>query len=141
MIKRVLLSIRGEQRYADQEPEVIEMMTEGLLRTLPDRTEISYEESELTGMGGVTTTFCLEPGRVTLTRTGNLHSQMVFEEGLRHESLYQTDFGTLMVTVVTKKVAFSLDVPESTVDVTYQIEVEQSATGMIDYHISFRDVE
>ena len=32
----VLLSIRGKQSYLDQEPEVIELVTEGTLEQQPD---------------------------------------------------------------------------------------------------------
>ena len=50
MKKNVLLSIRGRQNYQGQDPDVIEMVTEGTLELRPDGWEISYEESELTGL-------------------------------------------------------------------------------------------
>ena len=80
MKQNVVLSIRGRQTYQDQEPEVIELVTEGVLEELDTGWKLSYEESDLTGMAGVTTTFCIEPGKVILTRTGNLKSEMVFEK-------------------------------------------------------------
>ena len=89
MSRDILLSIRGRQRYEDQEPEVIELVTEGTMDFREGGWDISYQESALTGLEGVTTTFRVEPGKVTLSRTGRLHSQMVFQEGEVHESLYQ----------------------------------------------------
>ena len=102
MEKNVVLAIRGTQRYEEQEPEVIELVTEGTMVFRNGGWDISYEESALTGLEGVTTTFRVEPGKVILTRTGKLNSQMVFQQGVPHESLYQMEFGTLMLTVEAK---------------------------------------
>ena len=74
MKRNAVLSIRGRQTYADQEPEVIELVTEGTMEFRNGGWDISYEESALTGLEGVTTTFRVEPGKVLLTRTGKLQS-------------------------------------------------------------------
>ena len=82
MKKDVVLSIRGRQKYADQEPEIIELVTSGTMELRNGGWDITYQESELTGLEGVTTTFRVEPGKVILTRTGKLQSQMIFQEGV-----------------------------------------------------------
>ena len=66
----VMLHIRGTQNYQDQEPEVIELTTEGTLEKQKEVWEVSYEESDLTGLAGVTTTFRVGPRGVVLKRTG-----------------------------------------------------------------------
>lgn len=100
--------------------------------------ELTYEESDLTGLSGVTTTFLVEPGKITLTRKGPLNSQMVFQEGVYHESLYQLDFGALMITVCASKVLFDIDASGGTIDLTYTIEIEQTTAGSIEYHLDIR---
>ena len=55
MKRTVVLSIQGKQRYEDQEPEVIELVTEGTMEFRAGGWDISYEESALTGLEGVTT--------------------------------------------------------------------------------------
>ena len=77
-MREIILSIRGQQRYEDQEAEVIELVTEGTMDFRDGGWDISYQESALTGLEGVTTTFRVEQGKVTLSRTGKLRSQMVF---------------------------------------------------------------
>ncbi len=142
MKQNVVLSLRGRQLYAGQEPDVIELVTDGVLESLSDGTwDISYEESALTGLQGVTTTFRVEDKKITLTRTGNLHSQMVFVEGEPHESLYQMDFGALMISVCATKVASDLSEAGGTVDLVYHIEVEQSEAGTIDYQLDIKAKE
>ena len=134
----VVLSIRGTQRYVGQEPEVIELVTEGELECSNGGWDLRYEESDLTGLRGVTTTFRIEPEKVTLKRTGSLKSEMVFQEGVSHNSLYEMEFGALMLTVRAQRVMFDLSEEGGMVDLIYGIEIEQNAAGEIDYHLEIR---
>ena len=135
MTRKVVLSIKGRQSYQDQEPDSIELVTEGTMEFVDGGWNITYEESELTGLEGVTTTFRVEPGRVTLTREGKLNSQMVFEEGVSHDTLYQMDFGTLMLTVKATRVYYDILPDGGTIDLIYKIDIENSEAGIIDYHL------
>ena len=138
MKQEVMLSIRGRQSYGGQEPENIELVTEGTLECRNGGWDVAYEESDLTGMSGVTTTFRVEPGKIVLTREGKLHSQMIFEEGVTYESLYQLEFGALMITICASRVEFDLTENGGTIDLTYGIEIEQSEAGIIDYHLEIQ---
>lgn len=138
MKQSVVLNICGRQSYEGQEPDVIELMTEGTMELKDGGWEISYEETELTGMAGVTTTFRVEPGTVTLRRTGKLRSEMVFQQGVRHESLYQLDFGALLMAVTAKQVYFDIVPDGGAIDIVYSIEIENSAAGLVDYHLDIR---
>ena len=134
----VVLSICGRQSYDGQEPDVIELVTDGTMELRDGGWDISYEETELTGLVGVTTTFRVEPGKVTLTRTGKLYSQMVFQENVHHQSLYQMDFGALMITVCAQRVFFDLMPEGGVIDLIYNIDIENSAAGTVDYHLDIR---
>jgi len=131
----VMLSICGRQNYIDQEPEVVELVTEGTMENKETGWEICYKESDLTGMDGVSTSFLVESEKITLTRTGALTSQMVFRVGVPHESLYNMGFGALLITVNATKIQFSLSESGGSVDLSYGISIEQSAAGSIDYHL------
>ncbi len=135
MEKKVILTIRAEQNYEGQEPDAVELVSEGILAKTDDGWQICYEESDLTGLQGATTIFEVTPGRIVLSRSGALESRMVFEEGVRHDSLYQLDVGALMVCVCAKKIDASLTEDGGYMDVTYAILVEQSAAGTVRYHI------
>lgn len=134
----VVLSIRGRQTYAGQEPDVVELVTEGTMEYVEGGWNISYEESELTGLSGVTTTFRVEPGKVVLTRAGKLNSVMVFQENVPHDSLYQMEFGTLMLTVNATSVFFDIVPDGGTIDLVYEICIENTEAGIIDYHLDIR---
>ena len=138
MKKTVMLSIRGRQSYAGQDPDVIELVTEGTLEKTEDCWTLCYEESDLTGLQGVSTTFQVQGKTVTLTRAGKLNSQMVFHEGVAHDSLYKTEFGALMLTVCPTKVKADIAEEGGVIDLVYNIEIEQTAAGVIDYHLDIK---
>ena len=138
MKKEVLLSICGKQKYQDQEPECIELVTAGVLESTEEGWILTYEETDLTGLEGVTTTFLVAPGTITLSRKGPLDSKMVFQENVPHESLYQMEFGALMITVCASEVRYAITENGGTIDLTYTIEIEQSAAGVIEYHLDIQ---
>ena len=141
MKRTVVLSILGRQSYAGQEPDSIELVTEGTMEFRDGGWDISYEESERTGLAGVTTTFRVEPGKVTLNRSGRLKSQMVFQTGVAHDSLYQMDFGALLMTVKATRVFYDILPDGGVIDLVYTIDIEHSEAGVVDYHLDIRAKE
>lgn len=135
MKQDVVLTIRGRQSYEGQDPDLIELTTEGTMEFRDGGWDISYEESELTGLAGVTTTFRVEPDKVILSRKGALRSQMVFQKGLVHESLYQMAFGALKIAVCAQSLFFDIVPDGGVVDLVYTIDIENTAAGMVDYHL------
>ena len=138
MKQPVVLSIRGTQTYEGQEPDVIELVTEGTMEFRAGGWDISYEESELTGLAGVTTTFRVEAGRIILERTGNLRARMVFEKNVPHDSLYQMAFGAMMITVCAKYLFFDIVPDGGVIDLLYSIDIEHAQAGTVDYHLDIR---
>ena len=80
--EKIEMLLNGERitfyaSYMGQEPDTVELVTGGVLEDQGNAWFLSYEESDLTGMGGVTTTFIVEPDKVTLKRTGK-HKGVIF---------------------------------------------------------------
>ena len=90
---------------------------------------LRYHESALTGMEGTVTTFTVEGPRVTLTRSGSVNSQMIFEEGRQHTSLYETPFGELSVDIQTSRLRHNLTERGGVMEIRYSIAVEHNVTG------------
>ena len=125
----VLLSIRGEQYFDGIDPDAQELMTEGTLTLTEDGMVLAYQETALTGMEGTTTRFQLQGPRVILTRSGTVNSQMVFEEGRQHTSLYETPFGELSVDIQTSVLKHNLTERGGLMEIKYSIAVEHTVTG------------
>ena len=138
MKQAVILSIQGRQRYQDQEPEIIELVTEGVMEFRGGGWDITYEESELTGLTGTRTVFCIEDGRVILTRTGAVQSRMVFSVGQEDRSLYDIGCGALMVAVRAERISSTVGENGGVLEVTYAISIEDETAGSIHYRIEVR---
>ncbi|MCI8330128.1 MAG: DUF1934 domain-containing protein [Oscillibacter sp.] len=134
----VLLTIHSEQHYEDTEPDSIELMTEGVLELTREGMVLSYQESELTGLEGTTTAFEIRGPQVILSRTGNVNSQMVFEEGKQHTSIYETPFGELAIDIQTSRLRHSLSERGGLMDLRYSISVDHAVTGRNAFKIRVR---
>lgn len=134
----ILLTIRGTQRYADQEPETIELTTEAELRHEGGVLFLRYPESALTGLEGTVTTFVLHPHRVLLKRTGSISNEMEFEVGKVHQSLYDTGHGALLVTVRTTAIEDEMTLDGGSLRVAYDISIEGLGMGTIEYLLHAR---
>ena len=134
MDKSVIISIRGVQTLNDDPPEVIELVTEGRLMDCGDAGyTLSYQESEITGLEGTLTTFQVEPDCITLMRMGEFNSQMVFQPGRRHFSMYDTPYGALSIGVNTKKMRADLDENGG------EIEIDHAVAGENTFRIDVRE--
>ena len=134
----VVLAIQGRQSYDGVEPDVIELVTDGTMEFRDGGWDISYEESEITGLAGVTTTFRVEPNKIVLNRTGRLRSQMIFEQGVPHDSLYQMELGTMLMTVCAQSIFFDITPEGGMLDLVYTIDIEHTQAGVVDYHLDIR---
>ncbi len=88
-------------------PEPTDLLVEGRLVTTPKRVELLYEESELTGMEGSVTSIGFDrdqPGLISMIRTGRVETALVFEQGKRHFSVYDTPLSSFQVCVHTLRV-------------------------------------
>lgn len=141
MEQNVILSIRGQQIIDNEEPEVTELVTEGTLSRSGEGYTLRYQESELTGLEGTQTTFQIEKGRVTLLREGQVNSQMVFQEGRRHLSMYNTPYGALSIGVNTRRMKVNLGETGGDIEIDYAIEIDHAVAGQNLFQINVKSRE
>lgn len=139
MEKDVIISIRGTQDYSGTDPDTMELVTEGKLAVQDGALRLSYEESELTGMEGTTTVFQVEPEKVTLLRLGSVQSEMVFEEGRRHMSLYSTPYGNMEIGVRARRLNSTLELTGGWLEIDYDIEINHMLAGQSLFRIDVRE--
>jgi len=85
---------------------------------------IVYEESEITGMQGCLTTFCLSPsGLLILLRSGNARTCMVFENARRHLCDYGTEKDFPSFFLHTHRLSSSLSENGGKILAEYSVEI------------------
>ena len=129
MEKDVVISIKGIQKYEDTDPDVIELVTAGRLTRVGESYTLSYQESELTGLEGTLTTIQVEGEQVTLMRAGEVNYQMVFQEGRRHLSMYNTPYGAMAIGVNTRHLLADLTDQGGDIEIDYAIEIDHALAG------------
>ncbi len=137
----VLISIKGMQTLEDGQEDVMELITEGSFHGHDSGFTLTYEESELTGLGSTKTTFQIESERITLLREGEVNSQMVFEEGRRHLSMYNTPFGAMAIGVNTRRMHKELSAKGGDIEIEYAMEIDHALAGQNIFQIQVKQKE
>ncbi|MBR5536439.1 MAG: DUF1934 domain-containing protein [Clostridia bacterium] len=141
MKKDVIISIRGLQEQDGETGDPITLVTPGRYYRKNDSYYISYEESELTGLAGTRTTLRVKSDFVKLVRTGLYPSELQFELGKRHMSLYHTDYGDLSIVVSTNHIRNTLTDDGGDLDVQYTVEVANTPVGVNHLSLTIKNAE
>ena len=141
MEKAVVISVKGIQKYEGAPPDVVELVTEGILARYGKSYTLSYQESELTGLEGTLTTIHIDGDEVSLMRVGEFNSQMVFQEGRRHLSLYNTPYGAMTIGVNTRHLLARLTDQGGDIEVDYSVEVDHAIAGRNVFRINVKEAE
>ena len=141
MKKDVIISIRGLQQSEDGPSDPITLVTAGRYYRKNQSYYISYEESALTGLEGTRTTLRVQPDQVRLVRTGMYPSELLFQRGKRHMSLYHTDYGDLSVVISTHNIHSTLTDDGGELDVKYAVEVANTPLGVNHLKLNVKNAE
>ena len=124
-MKNVMLRIEGTQKSMDGEENVIELTTEGKMYEKENAVYLVYEETEISGMEGSTTTVKLSKDKISMKRFGSSNSEMVFQRGKRYMASYNTPYG-------------NFDMEVLTMDMDYNINDAKKGNIHIEYHVSLQ---
>lgn len=126
-----MIRVEGLQKNSDGEESKIQLATMGNVYEKNQHIYVVYEETEISGMEGTTTTLKVhDNNKLSIKRYGNTASQMVFEEGKRHISDYRTLYGDFKMEVVTNLLDVKID--SNTLRGTIKIQYDLSISGLVE---------
>ena len=138
-MEKIMINIDGTQNFGNGEANNVELTTEGELSVSTDSYTLKYKESELTGMEGTTTEITVENnGIVNLVRIGTVNSNLVFEEGKRHLSYYDTNDGAFSIGVFASYVDTVLERNYGEISITYAMDVDDKPIGENEIRVRFK---
>ncbi|NLP13495.1 MAG: DUF1934 domain-containing protein [Clostridium sp.] len=140
MNKNVIISVKGIQTSANNDKNILELVTEGKYYRKGNAYFVTYKESEVTGMEGTTTTLKISDGVVTLMRFGSVNTQFIFEQGQKHMSYYDTQYGTFTMMVTARSVSIDVNDTGGEIKVDYKLEIDNNKSGENDLHMFIREV-
>lgn len=121
------------------EGETIEIATDGILTRKDGRVELSYDETELTGMEGSRTAVSFSedaPELITMVREGTVSTALVFEPNKRHHCVYKTPYMPFEVCVRTLKVDNKLE-NENKLFIDYIIEIRGAKAERTKFELTY----
>lgn len=138
-MEKIMINIDGTQNFGNGDTNSIELTTEGELSVTADSYTLKYNESELTGMAGTVTEITVQDdGIVNLVRSGTVNSNLVFEEGKRHLSYYDTADGAFSIGVFASYVDTILESNYGEISITYAMDVDDKPIGENEIRVRFK---
>ena len=138
--KNVMISIKGMQEvYSIDDSTDVELLTEGEFYKNDGKYYAVYQESDVTGMEGTTTTVEVDNDKVSIIREGTITNQMIFIKDKKTTSYYDTQFGALTIGVLSDKINVDIDDNGGIIDVGYSLEINDETVGKNQFYISIRE--
>ena len=140
-MKDVMISITGMQ-YADSgtdNQEAMQLLTDGKYCYKDGHGELSYIESEITGLVGTKTSFKFSPDGIVLSRDGMITSRMVFREGEQNNFLYDTPYGSMTIGLDTHRIYNNLNEHGGDVVIDYVLNFDHRVVGRNKFTIQVKE--
>lgn len=137
--KKYMISIIGEQRL-DDDTDKVEVLTTGNYIMKKDHCYIGYREYDQENPNDCYDNLIkVEENMVTITRKGPMRSQLMLEKGRRHQCLYQTIAGDLMIGVFTKTMKSTLNEKGGTLEVSYTLDFNTDLVSENSFKITVKE--
>ena len=121
-LKDVIISITGVQNFPQGSDDTVELVTEGKYCYRDGKGELSYMESELTGMQGTRTSFTFTPTEVVLSTF-----------------LYDTPFGSATRGLDTHMIHSTMGPRGGDMEIDYVVDFDHAVVGRNKFRINVRE--
>lgn len=121
MKQKAIISVSSKQSI--DEEEIIEVVTPGNFYKKENYYYAVYEETELSGMRGTTTTLKIGKDKFSLIRMGSTSAKMDFDKKTKNVSMYNTPYGTLELKIETKDLDIDINDNGGSVMVNYNMSL------------------
>ena len=127
MKRNATLSVSTHASYPDGGRDEIRYTVPAVAQLAAAGVRATYDEPDASEMGAVRTTLTLEPHTLTLTREGAVRCAFRFEEGVPHDSWYETGLGRFPARVTTHALRMKQSEHSSLVEARYTLELGGAA--------------
>lgn len=108
-MSEIHLKLKAINNKLHEEPEIIELFTQGEFHYQNGAAYYIYEETEISGMPGVKTTLKVRPQSASIIRRGDFHSRMDLIKDEKTYTSYNTPYGQIDMEVFTHDILVDID--------------------------------
>lgn len=119
-----MIHLTSLQRDENGRDEKIVLDTPGIYGEKDGVRYVSYEETQLAGLEGTTTTLRVYEDHVTLSREGSFLQEQHYAVGKQSISNYETPMGALEVMVTTREIEDTLKDGNGRIRLSYDVELK-----------------
>ncbi len=139
----IFINLLAIARYDHMPDYPIQFMTVGNLEyTGPEEVLLRYAESQQDEETGEITksdiSLSLRDGKITMERSGEFSSTMVFAKGQRFEGVNRTPYGEMDMAVFTKEAECRFGSSEGNMHLKYQLNIQGNYASTNELHLEYR---
>lgn len=128
MTKDVIVSVKGIQSDLTNK-DSIEMITTGSYYYKNNKHYVKFEDNDLDCDRKTQTTVKIKDDKIEVIRFGGANAHMVFEEGIKNQTHYDTPFGPFVIGIDTKKVKIEEKEDLLQIEADYTIDINHEHIG------------
>lgn len=139
-MKEVIISIL-DKHEVDGESVSSELITIGTFCGDEDDYSLTYNEQDESFLNCTTTLRVQNKNKITMTRSGDFITEMVIEQGKRHNSHYSTPTGNLFMGVFARKVDSRITHSGGSLSFSYTIDFNSDFASLNELNVTVREVK
>lgn len=134
MTKDVLITVSGVQMDIDDTP--IELVTTGTYYLKNGKHYVLYDEQAEEQVPVTKNTVKFYGGHFEMMKKGGVNSLLLFDDGKKSSSVYNTPFGPLQMDVVTKEMDIFESEDELRVNIKYTLDINHNFVSECEVHFT-----
>lgn len=139
MKRKAIISVSSKQIGSGD--EAIEVVTPGNFYKKDDSYYAVYEETEVSGMEGTTTTLKIGPDKFSLIRMGSTNAKMEFDKKVKSVSMYNTPYGTIELKIETRKLDIKVNDNGGNISINYNMSLGGHAPNSTNLKVNIKTQE
>ena len=137
MNKQVKVKLKTTIRQPNEEPEIFELWATGTLIEKRGNSYLKYEEMQ--DDNKINTTVKMGESEALILRSGGVNMRLPFLKNAEQNGSYESEYGVLMVSTMTRKITFEQNKHDGYFVVQYDLNVSGQPVG--EYTLEFHYTE
>ena len=137
MNKQVKVKLKTTIRQPNEEPEIFELWATGNLIEKRGNSYLKYEEMQ--DDNKINTTVKMGDSEALILRSGGVNMRLPFLNNAEQNGSYESEYGVLMVSTMTRKITFEQNTHDGYFVVQYDLNVSGQPVG--EYTLEFHYTE
>ncbi len=126
MSEKVYVSVKGTT-FIEGQKDTTELVTEGEMSYRNGKYLLKYKEALSDDGCEASSLIKIDKDLITMTRTGGVNTQMIFECGKKHTSHYETPVGSFTIGIITNRLKSEVAENGGVIAIEYVLDINNAS--------------